>query len=864
MYRNLKSKVNQVYHWTLAHKRQTVLVILSAMVLILVLNLIFGFRLRKDTLDIPEYIYESGETIQINYEQIQLGNTPDIIEVVSPSVENNFRSLSINLITTNIIIEDHQTGAIFETLKVNSALNEANQNLQRAPLFITYMYEGWTTGKRLDAFTHSISRQKYEVIIIEGGVRVIYHMGVHTPSLSWMPQRITETLYDELHAQTNASGKIALQNVYQRPSGANFYQIVSSIAQPFIDRIYSVWYEEYGLTFETLFELNRAFNIRNNFIEIPSFKIPVEYKLDQGDFIARVVLPEIKEESLSFNDEESLFIQDIDLLPYFFSTQNHSDAFMFVPDGSGAIVELSRPDFNYTRYTKGFYDARSLLSTHYTPYLDQESILMPVFGLAKENFGIFGIIESGAMQSLLQIRRASSNNALNAIYPTIIYRHKDAFSLSGVVIDMYSKPLNEIDYQVRYRLLEKTDDITYMNMVESYQDYLFGEKPKENYIPDIHINLIGAIKDRAFFIGIPYEKMIALTSFRDAKLIMESLSGYVNSYTYQGWSEGGMLGKPMTSLNLERALGSRRDFNNLLSYATSEDIRLNLDVPILHVYENSNGFHGQRHAAKLIGDYTRAFYPYDLSRMLMKESADLGTYYLMNPSYITSFVDQFLKQSTLGVTALELRDLGNTFTADFGRDGTTPSLVEGVINDALARLEHSYDLTLRRPFMHAIPYASSVSDLPYQSSVNYMFSYSIPFYQLILNGHMRYRLESTNTKGIKPSDLMFLSALASGSGLAYDLTYVNSSVTKSSSYFNYMYATSFDVWKDEIIAYSILLQDIYATLGTSIIKNHQTLASGLVLVTYLTDQKLLINMTHQTQTYLTHTVEPYQYQILGG
>ncbi|MDR4969199.1 MAG: DUF5696 domain-containing protein, partial [Acholeplasmataceae bacterium] len=472
---------------------------------------------------VPDVNYTIGEKIEIDYAAISAQLSPEVIEVIPASSDSNDMSLSINLVSTNIIIENHVTGTIWETLKVDEFLSLNNQTLQKSPLILTYMYDGWSTGKRLDAYTHSISKQAYEIEMIDGGVRIIYHMAVHTPSLSWMLQRITSELYNTLYTATDASGRIALERIYSSPSGTNFYQIVSSIAQPFIDRIYDVWYNEYGLTIETLFELNSYFNIRNTFIEMPSFKVPVEYILDQGELVVKVVLPEIKEESVSFEEGKTLFIQDIDVLPYFFSSLNKNDAYMFVPDGSGAIIDLSLPDYNYTRYTKPVYDNRSLISSVYSTYQDQEKILMPVFGYANENRAIFAIIESGAMQSLMQVRRSSSANNLNAIHPTIIYRYKDIYSLSGIDIDMYSNPMNDTSYQIRYQMIEhEDDDVHYMDMVEKYQQYLFEDKIRQAVGPAIKIEMLGAILDRAFFVGIPYDQMISLTSYRDVIDIMDS------------------------------------------------------------------------------------------------------------------------------------------------------------------------------------------------------------------------------------------------------------------------------------------------------------------------------------------------------
>jgi len=861
----LKIKLNQALQWASGHKKWVILMLASTLILFLVFQMIFGFRLKKLSIEVPDYIYLTGEQVEIDYTQISAGLSLEVIQIIAPSAENDFKSMSINLVTTNIIIEDHQSGVIWETLNVNPALNTNNQNLQKAPLFVTYMYEGWTTGKRLDAFTHSISQQKYTIEIIDGGVRVNYHIGVHTPTLSWMPQRITESLYDQLHQATDTSGKIALQSVYQKPTGANFYQIVTSIAQPFIDRIYRVWYEEYGLTFETLFELNQFYNIRNNFIEVPSFEIPVEYTLNQGDFIARVVLQEIKETSLSFEEGKTLFIQDIDLLPYFQSSLNASDAFMFVPDGSGAIIEIDQPDFNFTRYTKGVYDSRSLLSSHYTNYVDQESILMPVFGYARGQKGVFGIIESGAMQSLIQIRRASSNNNLNAIYPTIVYRHKDVFSLSGINIDMYSDPLNDTDYQVRYQLLQDDfQSIHYMDMVKSYQNYLFGNQMPEDYIPEVHVNVLGAIKDRAFFVGIPYEKMIGLSTYQDAVMMMESLGTHVKSYTYVGWSEGGIQGQSLPAPSVERALGNQRDFKQLNEYAAIQNIHLSYDTSIVQVYTNGHGFQSSQHSVKLIGDYTRTFYPYDLAKMLMQESSEIGQFYLMSPSYLTSAVYALIKRLDTHIQAVELRDLGNTFIADYGKNGYSPVLVENIINQNLSKLSQSYDLTLKKPYMHAVPYATYIADTPYRSSSHFMFSYDIPFYQLVINGHKSYRLESINSYPLKSSQSMFLKALETSSGLTYDITKLNSSITKTSPYFNYIHSTAFDVWSPEIISYSEMLQAYYQAIGTSIIAQHRTLQKGITLITYDNNKQVIINQTNTPFTYLGETVLALDYYLLGG
>ena len=134
-------------------------------------------------------------------------------------------------------------------------------------------------------------------------------------------------------------------------------------------------------------------------------------------------------------------------------------------------------------------------------------------------------------------------------------------------------------------------------------------------------------------------------------------------------------------------------------------------------------------------------------------------------------------------------------------------------------------LWIRSSFDHA-------KDIPYQSTQKEILDYSIPFYQLVVNGLFDYSAESINTNIEDGIDQHVMKMIETGSNPQFTFTHDSSSELVRTEY-NYYYNTEYSNWLGEItqIFYELDSLEIYKGRLVS----HERLIPNVYLVTYLVD-----------------------------
>ena len=244
-------------------------------------------------------------------------------------------------------------------------------------------------------------------------------------------------------------------------------------------------------TFEKMYEDEEFCDYEHKFESNPIFRCALEYTFNEDNSLS-VRLPS---NSIIF-DETEYILKSITPLKYFGAAKFSNDGYIFIPDGSGSIVEFE--DFRQSNVTMS-----SGVSFYGTDYCyskitgaHQQPLTMPVYGIVsdtytpvatdynpnptdyKPDFGYFAILEEGASMA-----------TINTLYETTLYRDgtvytsftpypADVFDLSDTISvgenSFYTK-VSESKYSgsyvTRYVMLLE-DKANYMGMAEYYRNYL--------------------------------------------------------------------------------------------------------------------------------------------------------------------------------------------------------------------------------------------------------------------------------------------------------------------------------------------------------------------------------------------------------
>ena len=316
-------------------------------------------------------------------------------------------------------------------------------------------------------------------------------------------------------------------------------------------------------SFQDMYDDEAAVGVEIKVEQTPVFRCALEYTFNKDGSLS-VRLPA---NSISF-DESTYILKEIASLSYFGAGDLSREGYIFVPDGSGSIIEFEdfyAPERNETPtispnlsiygedYCKSFLN---LSGAH------REQVTMPVYGvvstttagaltstLASDSSvktGYFAILESGASLAKLQVKFGGNSNKYGNVYsafspyPSDTYKLSDTISVGGSgEYTKVSESKYTGSYVTRYVMLSDTrvglksgakfTPASYVGMATYYRNYLKenGELTAlENVAEDLplYIEALGSMEIIKKILTFPVTTSIPLTEFADVEKMYDDFA----------------------------------------------------------------------------------------------------------------------------------------------------------------------------------------------------------------------------------------------------------------------------------------------------------------------------------------------------
>ncbi len=298
-------------------------------------------------------------------------------------------------------------------------------------------------------------------------------------------------------------------------------------------------------TFEMMYEDEKFCGYEHVYESKPVFRCSLEYTFNEDGSLS-VRLPA---NSIVF-DETEYILKSITPLQYFGAADFRDDGYVFLPDGSGSIIQFE--DFRSSNIAMS-----SSLSIYGNDFCYSEisgahkqPLTMPVYGIVstsevnggKESKGYFAILEEGASMASMNVRYRSTSFREGSIYTTFTPYPTDKFDLSETIsvgnAQFYSK-VSESKYSGSYvtRYVLLTNTVTqgqtnyrpsYMGMAEYYRDYLVKNGTLTaltnvtNDLP-LYLEALGSLEVVEKILTFPVNVSKPITTFEDVATIYEDL-----------------------------------------------------------------------------------------------------------------------------------------------------------------------------------------------------------------------------------------------------------------------------------------------------------------------------------------------------
>lgn len=561
-------------------------------------------------------------------------------------------------------------------------------------------------------------------------------------------------------------------------------------------------------------------------------------------------------------------------LPFFDGALPTEQGYLFVPDGSGALIRFKPAHVNYfDHYSQPVYggdgaftsqvvDQSAIYPSAYVYPSPREKVALPVFGMKRGDQGYAAFITEGDYDARINVSPSGYQN--QNVYRSAVeltYRKSDSIFIGDSnEIPTTQGKIIEGDRSVTYVLLEgKQAD--YVGMANAYRNYLTNEqnvKPATNNQPAFQMRLFGGVK-RNDMIG---STLIKMTGFQQAKAIIDAwLSKGMSSFelTYEGWSNDGIFGKQPKHFPVEGSLGGEKELRNLIDYAKSKGVNVYLSANYFKPFAANASFQQSKDAVRGLNKEVMKLYD---SHLATRQTSYGRVYYMVKPNLV---VDKFIskeigKYTELGTSGIKLEYVGNFLYSDQDKKNSVSR------KETIADWIHALDYTRGKigrvavdyGFAYALGHIDRIDNAPYDSS-HYVFEdETVPFYQLVVGGLVPMTGKPGNLRDDSVNEALRL--IEYGIAPSYELTYADSSELRR-TYYDKLFSSAYGDWLERAAAEYGGVERLFKQIAGQPLVDHQKLDEQVYKSTYAGGTEVIVNYSSSARTFGNISVAAQNFAI---
>ncbi len=794
------------------------------------------------------------------------------------TLQNDRYCFSIDESTACFRITDKTSGCVYASNPANTG--KESDELLYSQLTLEY-YEGQNELFTLNSYEHSTKLGNTEISGDGKSIKVTYNFGKSTIDRSMIPcaffkddfeklikeEDIDASLFTSRYKLTSAEDDTdgSLVKEYPALSDNKLYIIGEYTPDYAVEKIYHQLKSK-GLTLEELKKYNEKIGVKVEYKEFRQITVPVIYTLNDDGFSVKIPC-----EQIEISDSQTL--TDIKLLPFYDAASANEEGYILLPDGCGALINFNNERLSLKSVSIPIYGNDAAISETYRTAYDERAIL-PVFGISRTDRGSLAIIENADAIATVKSDISGRVFPYCTVYPDFNIRSYEYITLDSVssktAYNIYSQKGYDDDITVRYMLFD-SEECGYSDMAAAYRNYLIKGKKltakKSDGYP-LTIELLGAFKKAKSFLGVPYTKTYALTTFEDAALFLSSLrSDSINEITvkYSGWFNGGLRQQYASSVKIPKALGGAKGLDSFNKTVKAHNVKCFFSSYMQTVNENilNPRINIFSQCAKFIYKDVAALSSFDPATMLKSTESEaqavkLSPSYLLSPARLATHMSAFSKTLTkkYGISP-DYADIGNMLYSDFSSKCFSDR--QESLNTIQNILDTQSGFSVNGGDLYTLKNAEHIFSLSTSSSDKLIYDCEVPFTQLVLHGVIPYSCKAINLSDDPQNAL--LKAVETGSQLNYTLAFRNTDKLKNTDFDGY-YSVSYDVWKESIYENYNKIAPVQKKLASLTIKSHRYLKAEVTETLYENGTRAIVNYSDEPFFTDGVTVAPQSYEFV--
>jgi hypothetical protein len=742
-----------------------------------------------------------------------------------------------------------------------------NKDLLSAQIKLDF-YNNFGQLNSINSYSDSVVNKQINMEKLPNGLSVTYQFGKAEKTLEDMPKMMTTERFEALNKKLDKTGQRALKIAYKENKEQTAYERNDSALNGLqLDRALKA-IEAAGYSEEDLKKDMEELHFSQEKTAPRIFEATIEYTLDGNSLVASVPVEDI-------HYPKEYPVNSVSFLNFFGAGGTDEKGTMLVPDGSGALINFNSGKTRYPSYQQLVYGQDKTMART-EDAAREEAVRLPVFGIIRENSAFLGIIEQGESVATINADISGRLNSYNYVYPSFNVVNKGEVTLDANgqqrSLPKFQENPMKADFVVRYAFLNG-EDATYQGMASYYKEYLVNNKALpvrekaavEDNIP-FYLQLDGSITDKKHFMGIPYRALETLTTFSEAKSIinqMKQLDIHNIKLKYAGWFNGGLDHKVPKSISVDSEIGGSKGLKDLASFAAGNGVTLYPDVALLTANTGAD-FDESKSASRTLRGNPAAIYPVDLA--LNRRDINKSPSYIISPRLVESYVDSTLKAiSKFNTEGISLRDLADQLNSDYRKhDQIDRTESEEISKAALAKMQDgNLQVMGNGGNAYALSYLSDITDAPMGNSGFKLEDEQIPFYQMVVRGFVDYTGAPYNLSNYTNEKQYILQCLEYGANVYFEWIYEPNYSVKDTDH-NELFAVNYKLWIDKAAGMYQEVNKVLKSVQHEPITGHEKLQQGVYKTVYGNGMYVIVNYNRSQVTIEGKTIEAESYMTGGG
>lgn len=529
----------------------------------------------------------------------------------------------------------------------------------------------------------------------------------------------------------------------------------------------------------------------------------------------------------------------VSFLPFFASAKNADGNYLFVPSGSGALINTQKADGTTVFYSEPVYGEDMTVQPIYRT-VNTESVRMPVFGAKNGENSLFAIITEGDDIADICATAGDSQYGYSGVYASFNLRGSSSQNIKG----LSNKNSSLIKYSDRIVSLKKAtaayiplkgEKSDYNGMAETYRNYLANNKGLKSdvSVTDAVLNVYGGAKLKKLFCGIPYNTFSVMTKISDTEKIIDELnkSGISLAVNLQGFGSDGVDSEKIGGgFSIERKLGTKKQLAALNKKCSDNGVDLFYDFSTALYSKSSSGFSVRSSATEPSGIRAKV-YPYTL---VVREQDTTDKSFLAGRDLLTKSTEKIISTAKkFGISGIGLSDISSISYSDYRSSdyyckANTALDAEKAIKAVTGKKYKTFGMSANSYAAAKLDY---IFNTPVKSSKYNLIDRDIPFYQMVFRGSSVITGETVNLS--EEPEIAFLNSVSLGCALGFSVCgQVDISLVKAGGY-SFAAQSVYSGISDKIKQYSAEIKPVLEKIGGSYISSYER--NGDIAVTYFSN-----------------------------